>query len=137
MGLNAMLDVRERLFARYVAEGRTHRQSVEMAGFTCNPDKKGSELVKKPEIASLIQEKSLELEQNRAVSLQDHLDSLAMLRDDARDAGQYSAAIQAEHHRGKASRLYVEQSHVVEQKIGSPTEILDRLNGLLSHDTQD
>ena len=96
-----MLDVRERLFARYVAEGRTHRQSVEMAGFTCNPDKKGSELVKKPEIASLIQEKSLELEQNRAVSLQDHLDSLAMLRDDARDAGQYSAAIQAEHHMGQ------------------------------------
>ena len=135
--MGRQVSVKERLFARYVAEGRTQAASARMAGYASNPDKKGSELVKKPEIASLIQEKSLELEQNRAVSLQDHLDSLAMLRDDARDAGQYSAAIQAEHHRGKASRLYVEQSHVVEQKIGSPTEILDRLNGLLSHDTQD
>ena len=85
----------------------------------------------------LIDRRSKELEEERALSLSDHLESLASLRDEAKSAGQYSAAIQAEHHRGKASRLYVEQQHVVEQQVDSPTVILDRLNGLLSHDAQD
>ncbi len=69
---------------------------------------------------------------DRAVSLREHLDTLAALRDDARDAGQYSSAIQAEHHRGKASRLYVEQQVVAKADMDSPTVILERLNGLLS-----
>ena len=130
-----MLDVRERLFARYVAEGRTHRQSVEMAGFTCNPDKKGSELVKKAEVVDLINQRGAELAEDRAVSLRDHLDTLASLRDEAREAGQYSSAIQAEHHRGKASRLYVEQQLVAKADMDSPTVILERLNGLLSRES--
>ena len=85
----------------------------------------------------LIDRRSKELEEERAISLSDHLESLASLRDEAKVAGQYSAAIQAEHHRGKASRLYVDQQHVVEQKVDSPTVILERLNNLLSHDAQD
>eukprot|EP00493_Phyllostaurus_siculus_P013310 UN13507 len=48
--------------------------------------------------------------------------------------GQYSSAIQAEHHRGKASRLYEEQQAVVRADADSPSAILERLNGLLSRD---
>ena len=127
--------MKERLFARYVAEGRTQAQSARMAGYTSNPDKKGSELVKKAEVVDLINQRGAELAADRAVSLRDHLDTLAALRDEARDAGQYSSAIQAEHHRGKASRLYVEQQLVAKTDMDSPTVILERLNGLLSRES--
>ena len=129
--------VKERLFARYVAEGHTQSEAVRMAGYTGNPAKLGSKLVKREDVMELIDRRSRELEEERAISLSDHLESLASLRDEAKVAGQYSAAIQAEHHRGKASRLYVDQQHVVEQKVDSPTVILERLNNLLSHDAQD
>ena len=133
--MGRQVSVKERLFARYVAEGRTQAQSVRMAGFaSCNPDKKGSELVKKQHVVDLINQRGIELTDERAVSLREHLDTLAALRDDARDAGQYSSAIQAEHHRGKASRLYVEQQAIVNADADSPSVILERLNGLLSRD---
>ena len=104
--MGKQMSVKERLFARYVAEGRTQAESVRMAGFaSSNPDKKGSELVKKQQVVDLINQRGSELTDERAVSLREHLDTLAALRDDARKAGQYSSAIQAEHHRGKASRL--------------------------------
>ena len=106
-----------------------------MAGYTSNPDKKGSELVKKAEVVDLINQRGAELAEERAVSLREHLDTLASLRDEARDAGQYSSAIQAEHHRGKASRLYVEQQLVAKADMDSPTVILERLNGLLSRES--
>ena len=132
--MGKQVSVKERLFARYVAEGRTQAESARMAGYTSNPDKKGSELVRKPQVVDLINQRGSELAEDRAVSLRDHLDTLASLRDEARDAGQYSSAIQAEHHRGKASRLYVEQQLVARADMDSPTVILDRLNGLLSRD---
>ncbi len=50
------------------------------------------------------------------VTLEDHLRQLADLRDKAMEAGQYSAAISAEHHRGKAAGLYVERSENVTRK---------------------
>ena len=133
--MGKQVSVKERLFARYVAEGRTQAQSARMAGCTSNPEKKGSELVKKAEVVDLINQRGAELAADRAVSLRDHLDTLASLRDEARDAGQYSSAIQAEHHRGKASRLYVEQQLVAKADMDSPTVILERLNGLLSRES--
>tara|TARA_R110002020_G_scaffold12359_1_gene45339 strand:+ start:113 stop:532 length:420 start_codon:yes stop_codon:yes gene_type:complete len=133
--MGKQMSVKERLFARYVAEGRTQAESVRMAGFaSSNPDKKGSELVKKQQVVDLINQRGSELTDERAVSLREHLDTLAALRDDARKAGQYSSAIQAEHHRGKASRLYVEQQAIVNADADSPSVILERLNGLLSRD---
>ena len=92
-------------------------------------------MVKKAEVVDLINQRGAELAADRAVSLRDHLDTLASLRDEARDAGQYSSAIQAEHHRGKASRLYVEQQLVAKADMDSPTVILERLNGLLSRES--
>ena len=133
--MGKQVSVKERLFARYVAECSTQAQSARMAGYTSNPDKKGSELVKKAEVVDLINQRGAELAADRAVSLRDHLDTLASLRDEARDAGQYSSAIQAEHHRGKASRLYVEQQLVAKADMDSPTVILERLNGLLSRES--
>ncbi len=47
------------------------------------------------------------------VTLEDHLHQLAALRDAAHAAEQYSAAITAEFHRGKAAGLYVERSEAV------------------------
>ncbi len=47
------------------------------------------------------------------VTLEDHLHHLAALRDAAHAAEQYSAAITAEFHRGKAAGLYVERSEAV------------------------
>ena len=85
----------------------------------------------------LIEQRAKELEDERALTLDDHLTALASLRAEAKGAGQNSAAIQAEQHRGKAARLYVEHSHVIEQSIDTPADILARLNNLLDDKTAD
>ena len=134
---NQHTTVKERLFARYVAEGYTQSESVRRAGYQGNPNKLGSKLVQRKDVMQLIEQRAKELEDERALTLDDHLSALATLRDDAKDAGQYSAAIQAEHHRGKAARLYVEQSHVIEQSLDTPADILARLNNLLDDKSAD
>ena len=53
------------------------------------------------------------------LTLEQHLRDLEALRNDAKDAGKYSAAISAEVSRGKASGLYVEKAEIT-GKDGKP-----------------
>ena len=97
--------VKERLFARYVAEGHTQSDAVRMAGYTGHPAKLGSKLVKREDVMELIDRRSKELEEERALSLTDHLESLASLRDEAKSAGQYSPLCAAQESR---TYLYIQ-----------------------------
>ena len=56
------------------------------------------------------------------LTVEKHLDTLAELRDEARAAGQYGAAINAEIARGKAAGFYVRRQEIT-GKDGGPVEI--------------
>ena len=77
-----------------------------------------------------------------ALTLEEHLEKLKELRDEARQRGQLSAAIQAEVKRGEAKRFYVRQvesgyanefSHMTDDELrailAGQDEILTALEG--------
>lgn len=67
--------------------------------------------------------------QESILSLKDHMDKLAELRDDAHDNGKFAAAINAEVARGKAAGLYtIKHEHTVNNEDQlSESEIRARL----------
>ena len=77
---------------------------------------------------------SAENEREERVSLAHHVARMEELSKAAEDAGQYSAAIQAAHYAGRVSRLYVEQAHVVTERVDEPEDVLARLNAIMSAD---
>jgi len=127
------LTIKQRLFARYVARGESRKSAATLAGYKAggNASDVGSKLMRKPMVAAEVERVIQELAREERVSLAHHVGRMQDLSARAENAGQFSAAIQAEHYAGKASRLYVEQSHVVTQAVEPPEEVLDRLNGIL------
>lgn len=68
------------------------------------------ELLDHPKISSRIAELRKPAADTVSLTLHSHLKTLEEMRQAALAAGNYSAAIQAEHHRGKAAGLYVDRS---------------------------
>jgi phage terminase small subunit len=127
------LTIKQRLFARYVARGESRKSAAELAGYKAggNASDVGSKLMRNPKVSAEVERVMQELEREERVSLAHHVGRMQDLSARAEDAGQFSAAIQAEHYAGKASRLYVEQSHVVTQAVEAPETVLERLNSLI------
>jgi phage terminase small subunit len=76
-------------------------------------NRKAVDLLENGKITARLQELRQPAVEAAQVTLEGHLRQLADLRDKAIEAQQYSAAIVAEHHRGKAAGLYVERSENV------------------------
>jgi len=127
------LTVKQRLFARYCAEGLSKRDAAVRAGYKAggNAADVGYKLYKLPKVQSEIARCVSENERDERVSLAHHVARMEELSKSAEDAGQFSAAIQAAHYAGKVSRLYVEQSHVVSERIDDPEDVLERLNAIV------
>ena len=87
--------------------------------------------MRNPKVSAEVERVMQELEREERVSLAHHVGRMQDLSARAEDAGQFSAAIQAEHYAGKVSRLYVEQSHVVTTAVEAPETVLERLNSLI------
>jgi hypothetical protein len=68
-----------------------------------------SRLLKNVKVATAIAKAQAKATEKAGMTLQGHLDTLESLRDAARGAGQYGAAITAESLRGKVSGYYVEK----------------------------
>ncbi len=128
------LTVKQRLFARYVAHGLSKREAAEKAGYKPggNASDVGYKLSKLPKVLAEISRVSAENAREERVSLAHHVARMEELSKAAEDAGQYSAAIQAAHYAGRVSRLYVEQAHVVTERVDDPEDVLERLNALMS-----
>jgi phage terminase small subunit len=75
--------------------------------------KEASKLLKNPKVAARIAELRLPAAERAGVTLEGHLSDLQILRDEARERGQYAAAISAEIARGKASGVAVEKSETL------------------------
>tara|TARA_R110000787_G_scaffold19819_2_gene59019 strand:- start:49 stop:495 length:447 start_codon:yes stop_codon:yes gene_type:complete len=127
------LTIKQRLFARYVARGESRKGAAELAGYKAggNASDVGSKLMRNPKVSAEVERVIQELEREERVSLAHHVGRMQDLSARAEKAGQFSAAIQAEHYAGKVSRLYVEQSHVVTTALEAPEMVLERLNSLI------
>jgi len=68
--------------------------------------------IRRPSIRKRITELQQKLQRTSMLTLQEHLDELASLRDEARAAGRFSAAITAEISRGRAAGLYVQRTEI-------------------------
>jgi len=82
----------------------------------CNPNAaeqtcrgESAKLLKRPHVRLVLAQQQREMIERGACSLEQHLRELAELRDEAKQAGEYNAAIKAEELRGKACGLYVER----------------------------
>lgn len=69
-------------------------------------------LLKKPAVASIVGLARKKVADKAALSLEEHLDKLAELRDAAAETGQFASAISAEKARGQAVGLYIERQQV-------------------------
>jgi hypothetical protein len=72
-------------------------------------DKEARRLLKDPRITPRLQELAERREAKALLSLEEHMEKLAQLRDKAEENGQMSAAIAAEVKRGELRRFYVKQ----------------------------
>jgi len=128
------LTVKQRLFSRYVAHGLSKRDAAEKAGYKAggNASDVGYKLMKLPKVLHEVSRVSAENEREERVTLAHHVARMEELSKAAEGAGQYSAAIQAAHYAGRVSRLYVEQAHVVTERVDDPEDALARLNAILA-----
>lgn len=126
------LSYKRRLFARYLARGESRASAATLAGY--KDQRTASRLMRDPAVLNEVDRVTLEMEQEQRVSLGQHLARLEHLSKAAEGAGNYAAAVAAAVSQGKASRLYVEQSHVVTQAAEPVEIVLDRLNTLI-HDS--
>ena len=96
-----------------------------------------------PLVVKYIDEIRAELQEKYKVDYGSHITELARLREEAREKGAWSAAINAEVARGKAVGLYIEQKIIKHGKLEDLTEkelearlshIIDENKLLLEHD---
>ena len=123
------LSYKRRLFARYLARGESRASAATLAGY--KDQRTASRLMRDPAVLNEVDRVTLELEQDQRVSLGQHLARLEHLSNAAEGAGNYAAAVAAAVSQGKASRLYVEQSHVLTAAAEPVEMVLERLNGLI------
>ena len=72
-------------------------------------NRRAHELLENGKIRARIEELRAPIIKRAELSLENHLKALEELRNAAIDKDQFSAAITAEHHRGKASGLYIDK----------------------------
>lgn len=80
------------------------------------------QMLKSPSISMAVAQIEKAAIQGIVLTLTDHLQNLATLRDEAKAVRQYGAAVSAEVNRGKASGLYITRTEIT-GKDGSPLAI--------------
>ena len=124
----------ERFCVEYVSNGSKSYSDAYRAVFNCSKMKPGtvnnkaSKLAAENEIQARIKKLQDEAAERAMVTLVGHLEDLKRLRDEAREARQFNAAINAEIARGKAAGLYVERSEVSGPE-GQPVSIVVAFDG--------
>ena len=118
------LTSRQKKFAEEIVLGRcSQTEAARRAGYArSSAAVRACELlkiVKFPNIANYINDLRLELTKKYEVSYEGHLRDLGDLRDRAAANNQFSAAINAETHRGKVGGLYVDRKEVLHAHINA------------------
>lgn len=117
---------RKRFCHEYLKDSNATQAAIR-AGFSPKSAKaQGSRLLTFADIRAVIEKLSTPILVQGELTLEGHLATLAELRDEAREAKQFSAAINAEGLRGKARGLYVER-HTPEDLAKMSDDELERL----------
>ena len=118
------LTSRQKKFAEEVVLGRcSQTEAARRAGYAdSSAAVRACELLnigKFPNIANYINDLRLELSKKYEISYEGHLRDLGDLRDRAAANNQFSAAINAETHRGKVGGLYIDRKEVLHAHINA------------------
>jgi phage terminase small subunit len=131
------LTLRQKKFAEEVVLGRcSQTEAARRAGYAkSSAAVRACELLRIsrfPNIANYINDLRLELSKKYEISYEGHLRDLGDLRDRAAANNQFSAAINAETHRGKVGGLYVDRKEVLHAHINamSKNDLIHRLEEL-------
>ena len=131
------LTLRQKKFAEEVVLGRcSQTEAARRAGYAkSSAAVRACELLRIsrfPNIANYINDLRLELSKKYEISYEGHLRDLGDLRDRAAANNQFSAAINAEAHRGKVGGLYVDRKEVLHAHINamSKNDLIHRLEEL-------
>ena len=114
-GGNVKLTAKQERFAQEVASGKSQADAYRAAydAELSKPEtihSKASVLMADGKVAARVAELREPVVQKSQITLESHLADLQMLRDNAMESNQLSAAISAEIARGKASGVHVEKS---------------------------
>lgn len=107
----ALSNHRHERFAQHLAQGKTGDEAYQLAGYKPNRNN-ASRLKANESIQARVRELQDVGAQRAEVSVSEHISKLQELRDKAVEAGQWSAAIQAEQLCGKVSGHYVDRKEI-------------------------
>ena len=140
MGLPKQLTEKQMKFAELLVynEGRiTGTEAARQAGY--EPDRARTTAAelrnanKYPLVAKYIGELREEVQKKYEVTFENHITELARLRDESKNKGAWSAAINAEVARGKAAGLYIDQKVIKYGSLDSltPAELEAKMKQIL------
>jgi phage terminase small subunit len=128
---------RQKSFAEEIVLGRcSNTEAARRAGYAdSSAAVRASELLdigKFPHVANYINELRLDLSKKYEITYDNHVRDLGDLRDRAAANNQFSAAINAEKHRGQVGGLYVDRKEVLHAHINamSKDDLIRRLEQL-------
>jgi phage terminase small subunit len=135
--ISRKLTLRQKKFAEEIVLGRcSNSEAAKRAGYAeRSANVRACELLnvgKFPHVAYYIQQLRNELARKYEISYESHLRDLGDLRDQAAANNQFSAAINAEKHRGQVGGLYVDRKEVLHAHINAMTkeDLIRRLEEL-------
>tara|TARA_R110002020_G_scaffold62872_2_gene167698 strand:+ start:143 stop:652 length:510 start_codon:yes stop_codon:yes gene_type:complete len=135
--LSKPLTARQKKFAEEIVLGRcSNTEAARRAGYAESSAKvRASELLdvgKFPHVAAYISDLYREMAQKYEITYETHVRDLGDLRDRAAANNQYSAAINAEKHRGQVGGLYIDRKEVLHAHINamSKDDLIKRLEEL-------
>tara|TARA_R110002020_G_scaffold213289_6_gene420059 strand:+ start:3434 stop:3943 length:510 start_codon:yes stop_codon:yes gene_type:complete len=140
--LSKPLTTRQKKFAEEIVLGRcSNTEAARRAGYAESSAKvRASELLdvgKFPHVAAYISELHQEMARKYEITYESHVRDLGDLRDRAAANNQFSAAINAEKHRGQVGGLYIDRKEVLHAHINamSKDDLIKRLEEL-DHETK-
>lgn len=95
------------LYVLYLNAAKAYREAYGCSESVAETS--GPRLLRNVQVSQAIAEKQEVVAKQHGITLDSHLETLASLRDGAKSAEQYGAAITAETNRGKVAGLYVEK----------------------------
>lgn len=111
----------EKFLQNFLHKDMTQTAAARAAGYK-HPNVQAVHLLRNPVVIERMEEMRQELEAKFGVSITKSVRDMQRLRDDAWQAGNFSAAIKAEELRLKATGLLVAKSHVVHENVDSMTK---------------
>jgi len=122
----------QKFLDNYLHKDMTQTAAARTAGYN-HPTVQAVQLLNNPIVKERMEEMRLELESKYGVSVTKSVRDMQRLRDEAWQAGNFSAAIKAEELRLKVTGLMINRSHVVHENIEamSREEIAEQLQEIM------